>query len=130
VLLENRGRIVEKQDLLREVWDGAFVEEGDITYTIGLLRKTLNDDSHAPKYIETVSKRGYRFIAEVAEQHSTNDCRPEPTEREAPSRHSSTNLRRRGLLITFGLLIAGSLTAGAWLVWPRHSGPAQPTQTA
>src|SRR5215469_5299262 len=71
VLLENRGRIVEKQDLLREVWDGAFVEEGNITYTVRLLRKTLSDDPQAHKYIETVSKRGYRFVAEVIEQHPT-----------------------------------------------------------
>ena len=65
VLLENRGRIVEKEDLLHEVWQDAFVEEGNITYTVRLLRKTFNDERHAPRFIETVPKRGYRFIAPV-----------------------------------------------------------------
>src|SRR5258708_1759565 len=65
VLLENCGQIVEKDDLMREVWDDAFVEEGNITYTVRLLRKTFNDDPQAPQYIETVPKRGYRFIGSV-----------------------------------------------------------------
>lgn len=65
VLLEQRGRLVEKDDLLSTVWPGTFVTENALTREIALLRRVLGDDSKAAKYIETVPKRGYRFIAPV-----------------------------------------------------------------
>ncbi len=65
VLLENHGHLVEKKDLMNTVWAGNFVEEGNITFTIGLLRKALGDDAQSPHFIETVPRRGYRFIHEV-----------------------------------------------------------------
>src|ERR1051325_2819002 len=55
----------EKEQLLKEVWSDTFVEEGVLTYNISGLRKTLGDDSAEPRYIETIPKRGYRFIAPV-----------------------------------------------------------------
>ena len=129
VLIENRGRIVEKEDLLRQVWQDSFVEEGNITYTVRLLRKSLNDDPQAPLYIETVPKRGYRFIAAVSEKSATNGNQPEVVERATtPPRRSSIWPDRRGLLIGLSLLIAVILASGAWLLWPGHSGSAQPTQ--
>lgn len=65
VLVKNQGRIVEKETFLREVWPDSFVEEGNIAFNIRQLRKLLGDDARAPSYIETVPKRGYRFIAPV-----------------------------------------------------------------
>lgn len=67
VLIENRGRIVGKDELMKAVWRDSFVAEGNLAFTIGLLRKVLNDDKQNPKFIETVSKRGYRFVANVNE---------------------------------------------------------------
>jgi DNA-binding winged helix-turn-helix (wHTH) protein/Flp pilus assembly protein TadD len=64
-LLENRNRLVRKQELLDKVWPEAMVTENALTRSIGLLRKALNDDSREPKFIETVPTAGYRFIAEV-----------------------------------------------------------------
>jgi DNA-binding winged helix-turn-helix (wHTH) protein len=66
-LIENRGRIVEKEDLMKKVWTGTFVEENNLTSTIYVLRKLFGESAAAPRYIENVPKRGYRFIAEVAE---------------------------------------------------------------
>ena len=60
VLIENRGRLVEKDALLKLVWPDAFVEEINLAKGIFVLRKTLGDG-----YIETIPKRGYRFIKEV-----------------------------------------------------------------
>lgn len=64
-LVERSGHLVEKEELLKAVWHGSFVEEGNLSVTISFLRKALNDDRGQHKYIETVSKRGYRFVADV-----------------------------------------------------------------
>lgn len=64
-LIENRGRLIEKEELLDEIWNGTHVTENALVREVGKLRKTLGDDPKTPKYIETVHTRGYRFIAEV-----------------------------------------------------------------
>src|SRR3984893_16585038 len=65
LLVERGGHLIEKDELLKTVWRGSIVEEGNLSVTVSLLRKALNDDRGLHKYIETVSKRGYRFVAEV-----------------------------------------------------------------
>jgi len=67
VLVENHGRIVEKDELMQAVWPDAFVEETNLTRNIFTLRKILGEASDASAYIETVPKRGYRFVAGVRE---------------------------------------------------------------
>ena len=67
VLVENRGRIVEKDALMERVWADTFVEEGNLAYTVRMLRKALHDDAGKPKFIDTVPRRGYRFIGEVSD---------------------------------------------------------------
>src|SRR6476620_6917374 len=70
-LIENRGRLIEKDEILDAVWSGTHVTENALTREIGKLRKSLGDDPKAPKYIETVHTRGYRFIAELAEANGS-----------------------------------------------------------
>jgi TolB-like protein/Tfp pilus assembly protein PilF len=65
-LIEMRGQLVVKDDLMREVWPDAIVEENNITVTMSILRKTLGDRVEE-QFIETVPRRGYRFVAEVIE---------------------------------------------------------------
>jgi Tol biopolymer transport system component/DNA-binding winged helix-turn-helix (wHTH) protein len=72
-LVENHGQIVTKDFLMQEVWNDTFVEESNITYTIRQLRIILGDDIHEPKYIETISKQGYRFIADITENKEDNE---------------------------------------------------------
>jgi TolB-like protein/DNA-binding winged helix-turn-helix (wHTH) protein len=64
-LVENRGRLVERRELISAVWGEAFVTDHVLNYAIGQLRKALADDAKKPRYIETVPTLGYRFIAEV-----------------------------------------------------------------
>jgi TolB-like protein/DNA-binding winged helix-turn-helix (wHTH) protein/cytochrome c-type biogenesis protein CcmH/NrfG len=64
-LVRNAGRMVDKGDLMKTVWPDTFVEEGALTRNISLLRKTLGDTGDEPAYIETIPRRGYRFIAPV-----------------------------------------------------------------
>lgn len=65
LLVEQHGRVVEKEEFLRTIWAGAYVEEGSLTVNISILRKTLGDDQNGQKFIETVPRRGYRFVAPV-----------------------------------------------------------------
>jgi eukaryotic-like serine/threonine-protein kinase len=65
VLVENRGRIVDKDELMRKVWPGTFVEENSLAFNVSVLRKIFAESGAAPRYIETVPKRGYRFFAEA-----------------------------------------------------------------
>ncbi|MCA1817404.1 MAG: winged helix-turn-helix domain-containing protein [Acidobacteria bacterium] len=67
VLVENAGRIVSKEDLMRRVWPDTYVEESNLTTNIKELRKALGDEARRPRYVETVARRGYRFIADVEE---------------------------------------------------------------
>ena len=65
ILVLNASELIEKDDLLKEVWPNTFVEEANLTQNIFTLRKVLGDERADPKYIETVARRGYRFIAPV-----------------------------------------------------------------
>lgn len=65
VLVLRAGRLVSKEDLLREVWRDSFVEESNLARNVYLLRKTLEEGVDGQPYIQTVARQGYRFIAEV-----------------------------------------------------------------
>src|SRR5689334_21641905 len=65
ILIENSGRIVQKEQFMERLWPHTFVEGANLTSNIQQLRKSLGDNARQPEYIETVTKRGYRFIANV-----------------------------------------------------------------
>ena len=67
VLVENNRRTLEKNELMGRVWADTFVEDGSLNRNISTLRKALGDDSHKPRFIKTLPKRGYRFDANVRE---------------------------------------------------------------
>ena len=62
LLVRNSGHLLEKEELIRRLWPDSFVEEGSLSNNIFLLRKALGEE---PPYIETVPKRGYRFVGAV-----------------------------------------------------------------
>jgi DNA-binding winged helix-turn-helix (wHTH) protein len=68
VLIQNRGCLVTKEQLLQEVWPDAFVEEANLSVNIASLRKTLDEGDGKCHCIETIPKRGYRFVAPVSEK--------------------------------------------------------------
>jgi TolB-like protein/DNA-binding winged helix-turn-helix (wHTH) protein len=65
ILVRNSGQIVEKEDLISELWANSFVEESNLSQYIYTLRKVLGKDSSGNPYIETITKRGFRFSAQV-----------------------------------------------------------------
>ena len=67
VLVENAGHLVDKDDLMKRLWPGTFVEEANVAKHVSLLRRILSEATNGREYIETVPKRGYRFVMEVTE---------------------------------------------------------------
>ena len=64
-LIERRGRIIAKHELLRQLWGDARVAEDDLLQCVAELRKALGDDARQPRFIKAISKSGYQWVAEV-----------------------------------------------------------------
>lgn len=119
VLIENRGRIVEKDELMRALWPDSFVEEGNLAQNIFQLRKVLGEGDSTQHYIETVPKRGYCFVAKVTELNGTELVYPT----EQPSRNVeidlnhlplSSALNLRALLLA--VLLVGMTLGGLYFL--------------
>src|SRR5215813_5325081 len=67
ILLENSGRLLTKEELLRQVWPDTVVEENNLNKVISFLRKALGESTKGECYIETVPRVGYRFVAPVTQ---------------------------------------------------------------
>ena len=65
LLVENAGRTVTKDEFLEKVWNDAIVEEGNLTVAVAKLRKALKDKNNSANFIETVSRKGYRFNKKI-----------------------------------------------------------------
>lgn len=65
VLVEHRGQVLNKEELIHLVWPDQFVEENNLAQSIHAIRKALREGSEGAEYIKTIPKRGYRFVAEV-----------------------------------------------------------------
>src|SRR5687768_7013656 len=65
ILLENRDRIVDKEELMEAVWPETFVEENNLNQCVSSLRKALGDTPRQPRYIATFPGKGYRFVGKV-----------------------------------------------------------------
>jgi len=81
LLVQNHGNVVEKDVLMRHVWPDTFVEEGSLTRNISVLRKTLGESPSDHQYIATVPRRGYCFVAPVAEVSGDEPPPPPPARR-------------------------------------------------
>jgi TolB-like protein/DNA-binding winged helix-turn-helix (wHTH) protein/TPR repeat protein len=73
VLVKNSGHLIEKDELMSAVWPGQFVEEGNLNKTISMLRQALGESSEGNHFIETVPKRGYRFVANVRDVNDATE---------------------------------------------------------
>ena len=73
LLVRSAGQVVTKEEIMRSVWPDAFVEENNLTQQISILRKTLGDGN---SYIQTVPKRGYRFVVPEPAAPTASESRP------------------------------------------------------
>jgi DNA-binding winged helix-turn-helix (wHTH) protein/Tol biopolymer transport system component len=107
VLVRSAGHTVSKDVLLKEVWSGTFVQEETLTQNISTIRRALGDSSELPRYVLTVPREGYRFIAPVESVH------PLPTDEPAhvESRVSTpAGGGRSESPRALGLYVSGALT--------------------
>jgi TolB-like protein/DNA-binding winged helix-turn-helix (wHTH) protein/Tfp pilus assembly protein PilF len=103
VLIENRGHLVDKEQLMSVVWQEQFVEEGNINKNVSMLRRALGEGDNGQQFIETVPKRGYRFIGDVRKV-KTDEA---PAAQNIPAKTQAFSRRWIPVLITTALLIAG-----------------------
>ena len=76
VLVEKRGHIIEKDELLKRLWPDTFVEENNLAQNIFQLRKVLENKSNGSRFIETIPRRGYRFTADTNPTNSLGHSSP------------------------------------------------------
>jgi Tol biopolymer transport system component/DNA-binding winged helix-turn-helix (wHTH) protein len=131
LLVRNHGHLVEKEELLNNLWPDTFVEEGSLSNNVFLLRKALGDSTENPKYIETVPGRGYRFIAEIV-ANGTDTASALTSVAMAPSLvvlstsatnpAASTSRKLMAWLFATGIICVG-LAAFAYAKWRYRTEP-------
>ena len=125
VLLENAGQLLEKDELMLKIWDDHFVEEGNLTANVKMLRKALGDNAAEPQFIETVPRRGYRFIAEVTK--NGNSVGEVSSQRDSSG---SLEFKKYLLLPSLAVLMVGAVLAGFWYSRAPSSGRDAPVLSA
>ena len=119
-LARRAGEIVLKDEMLAEVWPGQFVAESGLSRCIAELRQTLQDDAQQPRYIETVTKRGYRLVAPVVWVATQDSGRQEPAtsnaETAAPA-DAATSVDDATSAVTAGTRRGHMLASARRLAW-------------
>jgi DNA-binding winged helix-turn-helix (wHTH) protein/Tol biopolymer transport system component len=116
IFVENSGKLLGKDELMEMLWQDRFVEESNLTSNIKMLRKALGDSAVHPRFIETVQRRGYRFIADV-KQVDPADI-PQLEERNFGP---STQGQRRYVLISIAVVVLISIFGIAFM-WVGGNG--------
>ncbi|HMD87008.1 MAG TPA: SUMF1/EgtB/PvdO family nonheme iron enzyme [Terriglobia bacterium] len=144
LLVEKAGHLVDKDDLMKRVWPDTFVEEGNLTKNVFVLRRALGNGENGREYIETVPKRGYRFVARVAAvvlngEDQAIKSEPQPSALPAPpfdpgalatpppapapvrrARNPRTAVSALIFLVAIGLLAHWFLNRQAKIRWARQ----------
>lgn len=128
-LVRNSGRVLTKDDLLKQVWGETIVEEGGLARNVSILRKTLGERPDGHRYVVTVPGQGYQFVAQVRER---SDSRPPVTEDStvassplSAAREKMTQASRphHWLVAT---VLAGIVLAGVYALAFRKGGDGPP----
>jgi Tol biopolymer transport system component/DNA-binding winged helix-turn-helix (wHTH) protein len=126
VLVQNPQRVLRKEFLLQSVWPDSFVEEGNITFNIRQLRKAMNDDAQAPRYIETIPRRGYRFLMPVESFTTVTPDKDEESiqeEKERPGALAARKPRPYVLIaLSASVVLVGAMLIAGWLLRGQEAG--------
>ncbi|HSW08373.1 TPR end-of-group domain-containing protein [Aquabacterium sp.] len=147
MFVENADALLAKDTLMHALWPGLVVEENNLSQTISSLRRALGDEPPGSRYIQTVARRGFRFIAAVTALPAADSvATPLPAEPDAPAvpavpappspappqstaageqRALSPRRRQSDKRRWLGLVLASSMAAGlggvGWWSWRRHA---------
>jgi len=153
LLVENGGRLLSKDQIMQAVWPGSVVEEANLTVTISMIRKALGDRESGSQHIETVPKKGYRFVSPVRggdaataptretdrsapgqtpirplPESSTVASGPQPAaEGQGPARAPAS--ANRGIFLLALVLIASALGTAAYVHFRPPPVATPPTET-
>lgn len=148
VLVQQNGRLVEREQLMSAIWPDTFVEDGNLNFNVSVLRKALGTDEAGEQYIQTVPKHGYRFSAEVrevaeeipaliVERHTR--ARTVVEERQSPAANDVTPEKAalpfapasgERWKYAAGALALIALGVLGWIVFRRETAPTQPINAA
>ena len=158
VLVENSGHLLTKDELLARLWPGQFVEEANLSFNVSSLRKALGPEPNGRRFIETVPKKGFRFVAPV-EQRRHDELRvenpsvpeleesemkrpangglPEPSSVQTRALGEATNNKATGKTGAAGKLWLGSIMVASlalaglvYVFFIRQNQPSQPSVTS
>ncbi len=132
LFVERAGELLDKDTLLAELWPNLVVEENNLNQVISTLRRALGEESHESRYIQTVPRRGYRFVARVTERVSARGeavaataVSSDPASAAVTAAASSTRRTFLGIglggWVATGVLGAGAGTAAWWTIQTRRA---------
>jgi DNA-binding winged helix-turn-helix (wHTH) protein/TolB-like protein/Tfp pilus assembly protein PilF len=121
VLVEAEGRVVEKDDIMKRVWPDTFVEEGNLTQNISVLRKALGESAEGIAYVETLPRRGYRFAAQIRAIARENNAAAAPASEAVPAAEPPPRIRPRNLALAGGFTVLLLIVVGAVYLATRQS---------
>jgi DNA-binding winged helix-turn-helix (wHTH) protein/TolB-like protein/Tfp pilus assembly protein PilF len=126
VLVANAGTLVTKSEILTAVWEGTFVEEGNVAFYVAMLRKVLSEPA-GTTYIETVKTRGYRFAVPVEVRRRGSDAQdalpiaPAAPPDVAAGAGAARGWNRRVLWLSLALLAIAGAALAAFSLWRRFA---------
>ena len=140
LLVENSGHLIEKDQLMQTLWPNSFVEEANLTHHIWTLRKALGNGENGQPYIQTVPRRGYRFVAQVQKSiapdiHAVKRSVSETSQQEEVLEHSRAaevrvgplrSLTRAGPILLLSVLLTSLLGVGYFVynrIWLQTTVP-------
>jgi Tol biopolymer transport system component/DNA-binding winged helix-turn-helix (wHTH) protein len=125
ILLERPGQVVTREELQKRLWPDTFVDvDHNLNTAINKIREALNDVAESPRFVETLPRRGYRFIGVVEKAVGTKGPEECNAEREAPARKI-----RRTTVVLLVLAALGIVGIAASLAWRHPSTPSARTLT-
>jgi DNA-binding winged helix-turn-helix (wHTH) protein/Tfp pilus assembly protein PilF len=120
-LVAQPGHLLEKETLLKTLWPDSFVEENNLADNISKLRKALGEGENGQRFIETVPRRGYRFVAEVKSLSGASTAPAAAAESPVQtSKHLRWNRRPEVMLIAGGFVLLLLIGAGLYLRTERE----------
>ena len=124
-LVEHGGQVMAKDDLMKRVWPNTFVEEGNLTQNISLLRKALGETPGGVQFIETVPRRGYRFVAETSNGVSSKSV--EASQPAVPTPNTTNQLagikRTPMFAMAAGIIAIGIIGIVYFTGWGKAGNP-------
>jgi DNA-binding winged helix-turn-helix (wHTH) protein/Tol biopolymer transport system component len=99
-LLRHRDRIVEKDELIKTVWQGAFVSDDSLVHCISVLRRAVQDEAERPELIVTLPRRGYQFVGDVTENPTLSEAGDENVTTPPSAQPAPRPARRPAVWVT------------------------------